>query len=367
MALIELANKLPRITLPTKLANDNTVVPWTTDPYLETTVGGSPWSSMGAVAAKRGIVFNTGLSTQNILHQNITLGNPCKGYLEVEDVYGVLRLYLGGALPLISQKGNYIIDDIINGSTALVQLYESFFIYDSYFKSLIPGNVPQLGPLAYESWGTDSVAGSIVKQSNGNVALNMDYAAGNSRLIWKTQWAATMAVVVNIDVLYLPVGGELAVIGAGGSAALVITAPGSYQVDVTMDAGENLIISNNTQVQGSALITKFMAKRKTQTWTVDGKPSAKITALWAAGSSYFDRIINPTTVYASARFDKPSLNGFVPSPGQPLLGYGSIPPPSGQFRVGDTVRNNNAIAGAVSGWRCIAAGNPGTWMPLATL
>ena len=348
-----LANPLPRITLPSKLPNGSTVLLW-----------------LGPAGNGIPISRKTGLAVQSVLQTGASAGvqgKGCKVYLEVVSVNGRVGIGLNsGETGLATFPGNYIFETDYNDQpTWGVAFPASYFINDPYFKFANFGILTLLASASNESWCTDGYA---TKQENGNIALNLNQAAGNSRLIWKNPWAASNAVIVDIDVLSLPIGGELAVIGAGGSAALVITSPGSYRVEVTVDAGENLVITNNTQVQGSALITKFMARRTTQTWVCEGNLSATVNVLWGAVTAYFTRLaIQPSTAFAVTKFDKPNMYGFSPIPGKPLLGYGSMPPPSGLFRVGDTVRNNNAVAGSVSGWRCIAAGNPGTWMPLATL
>lgn len=293
--------------------------------------------------------------------------SPCrmKYYVEVEKIVGTYDINTN----LISQPGAYIITAAqANDPRLLFSFPPAYFINDPNFKLAAFGNLPLLAVAGVNSWRANTVAGTALKNDKGQIELDCNQVAGTSSLIWKKAWGAIPSYV-DIDVQYLPMGAELNVLGAGGVTDLVISQNGRYRVGQTLGAGEYFTITNNNQVSGKAVINSLMAQAVNTGSVFEGQPYGewKSTVFFGAQDWYFDKVMYPATQFAASGFGKPNLWGFTPIPGKPLLGYGSMPPPSGVFRVGDTIRNNNAIAGAVSGWRCIAAGNPGTWMPLATL
>lgn len=377
-SITKLANPLPLITLPTAFPN-GAPANWSTDPYLE---NNSAWTS-GDVVALKNIGINRAQNGVSITLLSKTLADgllPAYYYYEIVKLNGTIETDAGGNNASEfgpCEPGNYIVEFYGSSNGAHSFAFRAAgYIYDPTFKYVglnpLPfGNLPLVADAANPAWCTGTVAGAAVKQSDGNIALDMSQSIGVSKLTWKCGWSASQEVTITVTVIALPIGGELAILGAGGATALLITEPGVYTVRTTLGAGEYPTVANNTSVPGNAIISRMMASRITG-WRLEQPPKegplfAQIKCFFFALKTVFNAIIYPTTVFASASSIKPNLNGFVPPPGQPLLGYGSMPPPSGQFRVGDTVRNNNAIAGAVSGWRCITAGNPGTWMPLATL
>jgi hypothetical protein len=368
MSIINLAGPLPRITLPSKLANGD-IAPYSKDPYLDDS-GISIWGS--GTNAKRlkdiGISYATGVIAQVAIRQSIqgTIRAPCKAYAEITKLNAPIVLWLAssGNFETISEPGVYIAERDATNNLLGFSTSDSFFINDPYFKSLPIGPLPVLANVGNEAWCTGDTPASCIKLENGTIAVAMT-SGGN--LSWKSAWAQSNAVLVEIDVQYVPQGGILRVIELSGTSVLDITAPGKYSAEVTMNPGQQLSVVYGSNVFGSVIINSFKARRLTQTWTCEGPIFFQATALWGAPSYDFDRILNPQTIQMATSFERPSMQGWNPSPFEPVLGYGQAPPPSGYFRVGDTIRNNCAIAGSVSGWRCIAAGNPGTWMPLATL
>jgi hypothetical protein len=361
MALTKLASPLPRITPPSKLANGDTVIPWSRDPYLES-ASGIWFGTIGSVPAKRGIVFSTGIISQVITQQTIKTQSNGTLYCEVRNVKGQFYVYQGVSVPLFAQDGFYLLTDAAS-SVAQIGIDDTYFVYDPYFKSLPVGQLPILANIPAEAWCTEFTPTKCVKQDNGTIALSM--AIGSS-LMWKSAWAQANDVLLEIDIQSIPLGGALHVITGAGVVGQTITTPGKYSVVVNLNAGYDIRIGA-TNTGGWAIINSLKARRVTQSWTCEGLPFLQMTAFWSAEPTYFNRILNPQTIHMATSFERPNMQGWNPLAGEPILGYGQAPPPSGYFRVGDTIRNNCAIAGSVSGWRCTAAGNPGTWMPLATL
>jgi len=371
--IYKLANKLPRFNIPTTLANGSAGRFGMIDPWLE--LPGAPWTYAPGQALARGFARTCGspyaqavVSTQNF---GGVVVNNMLGYIEIAELQG--RLIVDAIdKAFFTEPGNYLFELYrSNQGDALVGFsWFEYYINDPLFKFIPFGQfltLAQRTAVAYQGWCTLDTPAAVVKNDNGNIALNLSYGTGAS-LIFLSPWAASNAVKVELDVQSMPIGAQINILTASGATALAITAAGSYTVEVTMGVGENLTVVPAATMQGQVIITRMMAKYPTVAFTAEiPYQSARLTAFTVQEKSKFESILNPAFAYASARFDKPNLNGFVPTPNEPLLGYGSMPPPSGLFRVGDTVRNNNAILGAVSGWRCTAAGNPGTWMPLATL
>ena len=360
--LVKLTNKLPVITLPSKQANGKTG-PWTLDPYLQ---NNAYWSN-GNANSLRNIGFTgwTGGLYQFILSVLQDLIGP-KKYVEIINMNGAVDIGFPSEDLVVYEPGNYIAVGSGQPQYNMAVVFPTtYFIFDSYFKSLPFGQLPILANVGNEAWCTGDTPSDCIKLENGTIAIAMKVGSGN--LIWKSTWAQSNNVILEIDVQSLPQGGSLRVLTLNGSTALTISAPGRYSTTVNMNAGQEISVVANATVYGSAIINSLKARRVTQSWTCEGLPFAQIGALWCAEPYYFDRIINPQTIHMATSFDRPNMQGWNPPIDEPVLGYGQAPPPSGYFRAGDTIRNNCAIAGSVSGWRCIAAGNPGTWMPLATL
>ena len=372
ITVTKLADKLPIITLPTKLANGDTATPWSKDPYL---TDNAIWDNYQAtILRNNGRIFNTGLGRQQFLGQTYTDSQAfIKAYFEIRRINCWIDIVNGGNNEsrydggIITSPGAFIMTGYygsINGSHSW-EIPTSYYIYDSRFNSAAFGNLPVLASIGNEAWCTADTLGGTVKEQNGNISLDMS-AGASSSLLWKSPWAKSALCNVEIDILFIPPGGQLVIQTGTGGVALAITEPGTYKTQVTMGATNDLCILPGNTVQGKALITRMMAKQATQPWVTDGKIEIQVDCLWEADATYFDRILNPTTAIASASFERHNLAGWN-QPNVPQLGYGQAPPPSGQWRVGDTVYNNCAIAGSVSGWRCTAAGNPGVWQPLASL
>ena len=376
-SITRLANPLPLITLPTAFPN-GAPGRWSLDPYL---TNNTLWGGNDAVRLKT----NGRNGIQNGNRINIGLSQALADglveawyYFEVLEINGVINAVAGGnnqSIVAIYEPGVWLME--YYGSSNGVHVFEfpqQTYIYDPTFKYLgldaLPfGSLPLVAAATNPSWCTGTVADAAIKRSDGLIALDMSKAVGEASLTWKNNWSGSATVDITVTVLSLPVGGELKILGSGGVTALLITEPGVYTIRTALGAGEYPTITNNTSVPGNAIISRMMASTYGH-WTnrpVEGPLFVKLGCVWWAPKDIFDAIIYPKTVFASVASMKPNMSGFVPTPGEPLLGYGSMPPPSGQFRVGDTVRNSNAVAGSVSGWRCTAAGNPGTWMPLATL
>ena len=51
----------------------------------------------------------------------------------------------------------------------------------------------------------------------------------------------------------------------------------------------------------------------------------------------------------------------------PSQWYHDTVPTAGTWQVGDVVMNDQPLAGEVAGWICSVAGNPGTWVSMASL
>lgn len=61
------------------------------------------------------------------------------------------------------------------------------------------------------------------------------------------------------------------------------------------------------------------------------------------------------------------LPDYTSSDNGTYIHYAAAPPTTGTWRLGDITRNIAALAGEVTGWECITAGTPGTWVAMALL
>ena len=367
MGIIKLANPLPRITLPSKLANGNAAVPWTKDPYLDTTVSGAPWvianSNVGSAKQfkDRGAEYACSIPYQGLMNQDVAFMNAARGYIEVIDINGCLLIDIGGGQEKIYSPGNYLLSWNGGGTQPYIYSESASFIDDPYFKSIPYGLLGNADTL--QKWGIYA-APITTKGSDGRLYMNLIGGGAEGFTWWDATWSGP-SVICDVELIidYLPPGASISLVFIGGQ--IPITSAGTYKARVNL-AG-TVAIWAGTAVKGTAIFSKFFVKPVTQSWFVEGNQRYKINAAWFADAYYFDRIFNPQTIHMATSFERPNMQGWNPLAGEPILGYGQAPPPSGYFRVGDTIRNNCAIAGSVSGWRCTAAGNPGTWMPLASL
>lgn len=358
-----------RVTYPTKLANGDSALPWWLDPYLQDT-GLSLWGS--AISAKgvsgpgwSGFPSNGGSVLLRQTGKSFT--GPVRAYVNVIKSFGPFEFWTGsGNNEKFNQPGAYLVDRPGNSTLFGISVGNTCFINDPYFKTVRPGLLPT-SPTKNPQWVSSS--GTATKQDNGSVSLDLSPAIGTSILDWYCDWSPSdLPSTAKVTVYSLPSGGALRFIGVGGTTEYVITAPGTYEFPITFVAGSGRIrMSNDTSVPGNANIVMFMVQdvRVPQVW--EGDMYFQCDWLTCAPLAIFNRLFFPQTIHMATSFEQPDLAGWSPPPSEPILGYGQAPPPSGYFRVGDTIRNNCAIAGSFSGWRCTAAGNPGTWQPLARL
>ena len=156
----------------------------------------------------------------------------------------------------------------------------SYFINDPSFKSLPFGQLPVLASVGNEAWCTGDTPTDAIKLDNGTIALA--FTGGSGNLIWKSAWAQSNDVLVEIDVQYLPQGGSLRIITLGGTIALTITTAGRYSVVVNMNAGQDITVLANEFISGTAIINSLKARRLTQTWTCEGNPTIRVKEFFGA-------------------------------------------------------------------------------------
>lgn len=367
-SFIKLANKLPRIALPTAMPNGQTPL-WTLDPYLESPVNLAPWeignsAFVNAVYAKaNGMTIPSGQAYQGLFRQTVaTQSGAPKIYVEIDAIKGAIWLYDGSTI--ITQPGAYIIEQPL---ATISQLWfyaaESLFTPYPSFENLPEGALPVTGS-STPDWKEYAISGSR-KLSNGRVAIDMNAGGVNSvGITYNSEWALTTPCVAEITVDYIPPGGEIRYYHGDRNVG-IITAPGQYRFDITWMApgGVRPALTNNTRVMGEAIISRFFVRSATQQWWIQGSQFFKPSALFMAEKSLFDRIIDPKYQVSSNQYSRDNLASAI-QPNTPQLGYSGYLPPAGMHRVGDTIYNPS---GSPSGWRCMQAGNPGVWAPLPTL
>jgi len=371
----KLQNKLP-INFPQKSANGQQIygIVSSVDPYLN---GNAAWNAGVKPVVLKGPGAYLGVNELRgpyFIHQQMNdgmRGYPTTGYIEITDGSSpILVTDFATRELLITQPGNYIFDfDRWEANFGLA--WPSTFCRDYIFASIERGLLKAYADNII-GWVQSSLGGSSTYKGSDNL-IHIDCSVANSGITWGWSTAAGSLsgtrVQYLINVHYIPPGATLLLKDGTGATVLTINQAGEYVTDVTLGATVSRpTISVGVTTIGEAIISKFAPKLYNDAFSnVQGSLWCQVSALFIAQSRYFDRILNPQTIHMATSFDRPNMQGWNPLAGEPILGYGQAPPPSGYFRVGDTIRNNCAIAGSVSGWRCTVSGNPGTWMPLATL
>ena len=290
--------------------------------------------------------------------QNVIYNTLGKMYFEVIKIKGTFLFasVAGGNYP-ISEPGAYLIDDQIN----LAGLYsqDSHFIDDPYFQSIPFGLINSVGDVNHK-WGVYS--GPVAeKRTDGRIHFNLSNSSAQGFEWWAPQWSGPSVVCnVELNIDYMPPGGSINVVTGGGP--LNLNKAGNYSFNI-IAAGTLAIWGPAVGVPGNAIISKFLVKKQGQPWTTIGDSFIQLGALWSSEASAFNTITNPKQKISSNQLQRQNLASAVRTE-YPKLGYNTYLPPAGNYRVGDTIRNPT---GQPSGWRCITAGNPGVWAPLASL
>lgn len=353
--VIKLANKLPRINPPLALPNGDTNVPCFPDtPYVN-----------GAVD----VTGDTGQPAQILAEWLFPARKPTTKvyvYAEFEEVNGAFYFANMPSSPYIQYPGAYLIENNTGSILTYTRIVAapSYFNADPTFKTLPVGYLPDSAGVTL-GWCRGTASTYVYKDNNGKIRMNLNNSPGTVALFYKMDMPNGSYADVEFTIDYLPPGSSLRLGYYGGGTLDDFYYPGTYKYRAYWNSGYPVCLINTGPVQGEAIVSRFATKEQGQSWTVEGKLRAKTTAVWLAQYDVFDAVVNPSILVADNQFDHPMLAGMVPP--SPQLGFNSYIPPAGMYRVGDTIYNRTAAAGQVSGWRCVAAGNPGIWAPLPVL
>jgi hypothetical protein len=363
MSIIRLDSKLPRIVPPAKLPNGSTAVPWSKDPYLE---DNSKWATLNAVELKNyGLTRPSGKDGEFLVFQDgIAAMQPTIIYIECLKVKGCFFLNQAIKFPIFD-AGIYLIDNVNTSVNTILGSANSYFTPDPNF-NLLPAGVLPL-PANTSGW-SQSLANTLAcTKKPGENRIHIDVATVNNQLLYNAPWTlnggySKLEMTVTVD--YVPPGVELGIYYGVGTALSGITKPGTYTVIVNASTTGNPpglypIVGG----KGEAIISRFEIKDQAQAWTVEGDVFVQVNAWWIASKAAFEAITNPQYKIAANQLARQNLAG-QPRTEYPKIGYSTYLPPAGNYRVGDTIRNPT---GQPMGWRCITAGNPGIWSPLASL
>jgi hypothetical protein len=368
----KLANKLPRLAIPTKKPNGD-VLPCTLDPYLESTSGIWTTNPNAKQIKDIGISAFPGNAVKVVLSQSVlaTL-SKWKMYVELEECNYSAWFEQGGVLPfnLINDGvGAYIIDShLMPGAIAFYFAFlESYYTPDPYFKKVPVGVLPTDAVAVAPSW-TAYFGSGVRKDTDGSIRIS-SLVQNSSAISHKNSFPNNTPIEINLTVDKVALGTTILVYQSGAAFIGEITAPGTYSFRSTWLTANPVILMNGVVGVGrdEHKISYFQIKAASHSGPTPDELFIQPTCIFAAEASLFDEIIKPSTYVASNRIDSGgALASQVYAP-KPELSWSPYLPPVGNYVVGDIIRNKNFVSGQPYGWKCVTSGCPGTWAPLATV